>query len=50
MLAIRNAIKLAYYMYDPAKKIILQVDASTKGYGASLLQLKTSIVFCSKRP
>ena len=35
MFAIRNAIKLAYY--DPAKKIILQVDASTKGYGASLL-------------
>ena len=48
MLAIRNAIKLAYY--DPAKKISLQVDAWTKGHGASLLQVKTSIAFFSKRP
>ena len=37
---------LAYY--DPAKKIVLQVDASMKGLGAMLLQEGKPIAFASK--
>ena len=48
--AIKNAINaeaaLAYY--DPTKEFTLQVDASTTGLGAALLQDKKPIAFASK--
>ena len=48
--AIKSAISaettLAYY--DPAKEVTLQVDASTAGLGATLLQDKKPIAFASK--
>ena len=37
---------LAYY--DPAKKVVLQVDASMKGLGATLIQEGKPIAFASK--
>jgi len=48
--AIKNAINaeatLAYY--DPTKEVTLQVDASSTGLGAALLQDKKPIAFVSK--
>ena len=48
--AIKNAINaeaaLAYY--DPTKEVTLQVDASSTGLGAALLQDKKPIAFASK--
>ena len=43
---ISNESTLAYY--DPEKEITLQVDASTKGLGATLLQDGKPIAFASK--
>ncbi|KAK3728042.1 hypothetical protein QZH41_004796 [Actinostola sp. cb2023] len=44
--SISNEITLTYF--DPKKETVLQVDASTKGLGAALLQDDKPVAFASK--